>query len=115
NASVLCWIVEKCYYISMSQDELVDIVDENGNFVKVVTKREAHEGGLLHKCIVAEIIDSKGRWMMIRQSKSKQDAGQFVSAVGGHLTSGETEIDALKKETLEEVGLGGDYKFELVG
>ena len=99
----------------MPQDELVDIVDEKGNFIKVVTKREAHEKGLLHKTVIGEVIDSNGRWLMTRQSKSKQDAGQYVSAVGGHVSSGETEIEALKKEAREEVGIEGDFKYEFVG
>ena len=29
----------------MSQDELVDIINENGDIVKVVTKKVAHEQG----------------------------------------------------------------------
>lgn len=99
----------------MTPDELVDIVDEEGNFIEVVSKREAHEKGLLHKCVVAEIIDSRGRWLMVKQPTSKQDSGQYVSAVGGHVSAGETEVEALKKEAQEEIGLDGDFKYELVG
>jgi isopentenyl-diphosphate delta-isomerase len=99
----------------MSQNELVDIVDENGNFLEVVSKREAHEKGLLHKVVITEVIDSKGQWIMVKQSKSRQDAGQYVSPVGGHVTSGEKDIEALKREANEELGLTGDFKIELIG
>ncbi len=99
----------------MSQDELVDNVDEEGNFLKVVSKQEAHEKGLLHKVVVAEIIDSQGRWLMAKQSKHKQDKGQYVSAVGGHVTSGETDIEALQKEAKEEIGLKDNFKYEFIG
>jgi len=99
----------------MSQDELIDVVDEQGNFQKVVAKKLAHAEGLLHKCVVSEVIDSKGRWLMVLQSKSRQDAGQYVSPVGGHVTSGESEDEALKREAFEELGLLGELKHEFVG
>lgn len=97
----------------MSQDELVDIVDENGNFLKVVSKREAHEKGLLHKTVISEVIGSDGRWIMTKQAKGKQDIG-YVSPIGGHVSAGETEDEALKRESLEEFGLK-NFKYELVG
>ena len=99
----------------MSQDELLDIIDEHDNKIKTITKRDAHKDGLLHKTIISEVIDSKGRWLMVRQSKDRQDAGQYVSPVGGHVAAGETEVEALKRETNEEVGLVGDFKYKYVG
>ncbi|PIR68593.1 hypothetical protein COU49_00345 [Candidatus Nomurabacteria bacterium CG10_big_fil_rev_8_21_14_0_10_35_16] len=99
----------------MSQDELVDVIDENGKVLKVVTKREAHASGLLHKCVVSEVIDSQGRWLMVLQAKDRQDAGQYVSPVGGHIASGENENNALKREASEELGLTEDFKFEYIG
>jgi isopentenyl-diphosphate delta-isomerase len=99
----------------MSQDELLDIIDENENIIQVATKREAHQKGLLHKTIIAEVIDSKGRRLLVKQASDRQDAGQYVSPVGGHVSSGETQEQALKREANEELGLEGDYKFEFVG
>lgn len=99
----------------MSQDELVDIVDENENFIKTVAKREAHEKGLLHKTVIGGVIDSQGKWMLVKQSKDRQDAGQYVSPVGGHVTSGETDNQALERESEEELGWKGSLKYELVG
>jgi isopentenyl-diphosphate delta-isomerase len=99
----------------MSQDELVDIVDKDGNFEKVVSKKDAHEKGLLHKTVIGEVIDSKGRWLLVKQSKDRQDAGQYVSPVGGHVSAGETDVEALKRESNEELGLDRDFKYEFVG
>ena len=99
----------------MTQEELVDIVDENGNFIEVVPTSQAHKNGFLHKTVISQLIDTKGSWALVKQSADRQDAGQYVSPIGGHITAGETEIDALKREADEEVGLKGDFKYELVG
>lgn len=99
----------------MPQDELVDIVDENENFIEVVAKGVAHERGLLHKTVISQIINSKGEWLLVKQSSARQDAGQYVSPVGGHVTSGETNEQALIREASEEVGFTDAFKYELVG
>ena len=98
----------------MPPDEQVDIVDENCNFIKVVSKKNAHAESLLHKCVIAQVIDTKGRWLLVRQSGGRQDAGQYVSPAGGHVSAGEGDIDALKREVLEELGLK-DFKYEYMG
>lgn len=88
----------------MPEDELVDIVDENENKIGVATKREAHAQGLLHKTVISEVVDSSGRWLLVKQASHKQDAGQYVSPVGGHVASGETNEQALRREVSEEIG-----------
>ncbi len=95
-------------------DELVDIIDQNNRVVGQVAKREAHEKGLLHRTIIAEVIDSIGRWLLVQQAQHKQDAGQYVSPVGGHIRSGETEVEALKREALEELGIK-DFQYKRIG
>lgn len=98
----------------MSQDELVDIIDEDGNFIKVVSKREAHVEGLLHKAVISSVIDSRGRYLLTKASTGRQDGGQYVFPSGGHVSAGESEDDALKREVYEELGLQ-DFKYEFVG
>ena len=95
-------------------DEMVDIVDESDVVLYQVPKREAHEKGLLHRTTISEIIDSQGRWIMVKQAVDKQDAEQYVSPVGGHVTAGETEDEGLKREAMEECGLK-NFKFKFVG
>lgn len=96
------------------KDEDVDIVDKKGKILFKTSKKEAHEKGLLHRTVIAEIIDSKERWVLVVPRNHKQDAGQFVSPVGGHVSAGETEEEALKREAFEEVGFK-DFKFKFVG
>lgn len=95
--------------------EFVDIIDEVENVIQTVSKDKAHQEGLLHKCVISEVIDSRGRWLMVKQARDRQDAGQYVSPVGGHVSAGETESMALLREAEEEVGLRGGLAYEAVG
>lgn len=94
--------------------EYVDIVDENDNVIGKASKQEAHEQGLLHRTVIALIKNSSNDFILIQQAPDKQDAGQFVCPVGGHVEVGESEEDALKREALEECGLV-DFEFKLIG
>lgn len=94
--------------------EMVDVVDEQLNVLSTVSKQEAHEKGLLHKTVIAEIINSRGEMVLVQQSSQKQDAGQYVSPVGGHVTAGESDEEALQREAMEECGLH-DFTYTFKG
>lgn len=98
----------------MSMEEFLDIVDENCQVLYQATKTEAHQKGLLHQTVIGEVIDSQGRKMLVKQSSTRQDAGQYVSPVGGHVKAGETTDEALKREAMEELGIKG-FPYKLVG
>lgn len=98
----------------MSKDELVDIVDENLGILYQESKFKAHDKGLLHKCVIGEVRDSDGNWVLIEQTSDRQDPGQLVSPVGGHVRAGESDEDALRREALEEIGIS-KFDFKLVG
>ena len=51
---------------------------------------------------------------MVKQSASRQDPGQFVSPVGGHVQAGENLESALMRETKEELGLA-KFQFKYIG
>lgn len=93
-------------------EEQVDIIDAQGKVVNTVPKSLAHQQGLLHKTVIAELVNSRGEYCLVKQSSSKQDSGQFVSPVGGHVSAGETEDEALIRECEEECGLTpSNFKF----
>ncbi len=96
------------------QDELIDIVDEVNNVLYAGSKFEAHEKGLLHRTVIGELRTSDGRICLVRQTPDRQDAGQFVTPIGGHVQSGETEEEALIREAQEEIGVS-DIKYKLLG
>jgi isopentenyldiphosphate isomerase len=85
--------------------EMVDVIDSNGKRLQAVSKDKAHQEGLLHTCVIGLLFNSKKEMMLIKPPKNKQDEGQYVCPVGGHVTSGESEIEALKREVEEEIGI----------
>lgn len=84
-------------------EEIVDIVDEHGVALRAETKAHAHKHGLLHKTVIGYM--RKGdTWTLVEQASDRQDAGQLVAPVGGHVMSGESDIEALLRESEEEIG-----------
>ena len=86
-------------------DEFVDIIDTTEVVVATVPKSQAHNEGLLHKTVISQLINSRGEFCFVRQAGDKQDAGQFVSPVGGHVSAGESDDAALIRECQEECGI----------
>ena len=85
--------------------EFVDEINEANEVISQVSKEDAHSKGLLHRCVIAEVKNSRGEWLLVKQASTRQDAGQFVSPVGGHVQAGESEDHALVRETMEELGI----------
>ena len=85
-------------------DEMVDIVDEAGRVLHQAAKGDAHRHGWLHKTVIGYLKYGKD-WALVRQADDRQDAGQLVAPVGGHVRAGESDLDALKREALEEIGV----------
>jgi 8-oxo-dGTP pyrophosphatase MutT (NUDIX family) len=84
-------------------DEVVDIVDETGTVLRQAKKTDAHKHGWLHKTVIGYLRDGDD-WRLVRQTPDRQDAGQLVAPVGGHVRVGENEIEALLRESEEEIG-----------
>lgn len=95
-------------------EEIVDIVSAEDEVLYQISKQEAHKTGLLHRTVISEVIDSKGRFLLVKQAADRQDAGQFVAPVGGHVRAGESIEDALRREALEELGIA-DFPFRHIG
>lgn len=88
-----------------SATERIPIVTNSGKIVGSIDKHEAHIKGVLHPVIIAELIDSQGNFTLVKQAPDRQDPGQFVSPVGGHIRDGESEVEALIREAQEEIGI----------
>ena len=92
-------------------DEQVDIISVRNIIIGSSAKSLAHRDGLLHRIVIGEIVNSKGEYCFVKQASDRQDAGQFVSPIGGHVQAGEITDSALIRECEEECGFTpGDFK-----
>jgi 8-oxo-dGTP pyrophosphatase MutT (NUDIX family) len=94
--------------------EIVDIVTPDGAPLRRMSKQQAHAEGLLHPCVIGVVRRSDGTRSLVRQNSHKQDAGQYVNPVGGHVKAGEPLEDALRREVLEEIGWK-HFEHKLIG
>jgi 8-oxo-dGTP pyrophosphatase MutT (NUDIX family) len=94
-------------------DEKVDIVDKSGKVLRQMLKTAAHADGSLHRTVIG-YLKYGDDWALVRQSANKQDAGQLVAPVGGHVTAGETDEEALLRESEEEIGTR-NITYKLIG
>ena len=88
-------------------EELMDVLDENGNKTgEILTREQIHKKGLCHRIVVIAIIDAQGNILMQQRSKNKsKNPGKWDVASAGHVSSGQTSTEAAIRETLEEVGI----------
>jgi len=93
-------------------DEQIDIINKQNEVIDTIGKSLAHQDGSLHRIVIGEIVNSKGEYCLVQQASDRQDAGQFVSPIGGHVRAGESVDDALIRECQEECGfIPKDFHF----
>jgi isopentenyldiphosphate isomerase/intracellular septation protein A len=90
-------------------EEWFDIVDAEGNVRGRAPRSVCHsQKGLLHPVVHLHVLNAEGRLFLQKRSPDKPiQPGKWDTAVGGHVSSGETVEAALIREAEEELGLGG--------
>lgn len=88
-------------------EEYLPIVDQSGIIIGQSARSYVHGGSkLLHPVIHLHIIDRMERIFLQKRSLTKKICpGMWDTAVGGHVSYGEMIIEALLRETREEIGL----------
>ena len=99
-------------------EEYVDILDDNGKETgEVITKKEAHKTGKWHRSIHVMIISEDKKKILLQKRCADKNLfpNMWDISVGGHVSSGEDTLVAVKRELSEELGLDPDtYEFEYV-
>ena len=88
--------------------EVWDILDENGNITgETMCKgdKKVWEEGIYHQGVDAWIINSENKILIQKRSPKKKLEPNVWAMTGGSVIKGETLLEALKRETLEELGL----------
>ena len=86
--------------------ELIEIVDENGNFTgQIMDKEEAHDKNLLHNEVGIFIINDEGKVLLQKRSANKRFSPNKWGLCAGHVEANESLENAALREIKEEVGL----------
>lgn len=104
-----------------NQQELFPIVDELGNILGSITRKQAHDGTkILHPVVHLHVFNTNGALYLQKRPDWKDiQPGKWDTAVGGHVDFGENVETALMREVREELGITdfdpvnlGTYVFE---
>ena len=90
-----------------NQNELLPLVDADGNIMGKATRHECHNGSkMLHPVVHLHVFNPQGELFLQHRPKWKSiQPDRWDTAVGGHVDCGETTLQALQRETSEEIGL----------
>jgi 16S rRNA (adenine1518-N6/adenine1519-N6)-dimethyltransferase len=104
------------YQPSITDGDLLPVVDHHDNVIGHGTRREVHERALLHRAVHVVVIDGEGNVLLQKRSNSKDShPGWWDISVGGHVDKGESYEEAVTRELREELGLGREATPREVG
>ena len=86
--------------------ELIDVYDENNNYLGYsLERKEVHERNLWHNHVSAWIMNYDGKILLQQRALTKKKKPGKWSKTGGHVGAGETCDEAIIREVFEEIGL----------
>ena len=93
--------------VADKDDELLQVLDENGKSTGRFEKREiVHGNKLFHNEVALWIIDKENKRVLLqRRSPNKKQNPNKLAICAGHVVGNETINEALEKEVKEELGL----------
>lgn len=90
-----------------NNNEMLPLVDEQGNIIGAATRGECHdETKRLHPVVHLHVYNGRGEvYLQKRPAWKTIQPGKWDTAVGGHIDLGENVELALKREAGEELGI----------
>ncbi|WP_233378364.1 NUDIX domain-containing protein [Maribellus sp. CM-23] len=101
------WLRQRKIQQGFKNEEWVPLVDEQGKVTGQAPRSQVHNGSkLLHPVVHLHVLNRNGSILLQKRPMNKQiQPGKWDTAVGGHISAGESLEAALKKEAFEEIGL----------
>lgn len=101
------WLRQRNLQKEFANEEWVPLVNEKGKVIGQAPRSRVHNGSkLLHPVVHLHVLNKNGSILLQKRPLNKQiQPGKWDTAVGGHISAGETLENALQKEALEEIGL----------
>jgi isopentenyldiphosphate isomerase len=92
----------------MSGGEWVDVVDEDDRVIGRVTRAEMRRDNLLHRNVAVLVLDPRGRIYLHRRTTTKDLFPSLYDVfTSGVVASGESYLEAARRELSEELGVVG--------
>ena len=86
--------------------ELLDVFNENNEYLGYSVERsKIHEDNLWHHHVSAWIMNYDGKILLQQRALNKKKNPGKWAKTGGHVDSGETCEESIKREVYEEIGL----------
>ncbi len=87
--------------------ELLDVLDEQGNFTsKTKPRTDVHRDGDWHRTVHVWLLNSKQELLIQKRGPTKDlDPNCWMVSVAGHISAGATKEDTAIKEVFEEIGI----------
>ena len=91
------------------KNEIIDQYNYIGEKIGTVDKEIAHEKGLWHKSVHVWIVNDKNEILLqYRSADKKLYPNTWDVSFAGHISAGESSIDAVIREGKEELGIKVD-------
>lgn len=86
--------------------EILDIVNDNDEVIGQAERDRVHREGLVCRLVYICFYTTDRKVILQKRSATKKnDPGKLTTTVSGHVSSGQTYIEAAIRETLEETGV----------
>lgn len=87
--------------------EYLDILDKEGNKTgDAKSYEEAHQKGLIHRSVHVWILNPKKELLIQKREKTRRAyPSHWDISAAGHISAGQTSVEAAQRETKEELGL----------